>query len=254
MIHPETPNMTPVAEVRMGKFNVEQADGAIWSVYHDKDNPDRYFILTSAGRDRMIHDPEFRDLIGAYRDAELGLPDTDPEMRKKLGSGQEATVNKMGNYAVREEEGVKGMYKALGELDRMDALSSLIEGGMPRWLDLPAHYAVYSDPTTNRTYTVMDRINGGLTVEDVESYPELPPERAKVVESELGSDIEGAKTLISDLYVQAYDVLAGAIKKKNQDPARYLTDWKPRNVLVEKVSTPLAGSPFTLDVIDQYRA
>lgn len=242
-------------------FTVDQPDGAVWAVYEDPTDIRRYSILTSSGQEQFHGDGlgPLRSLIHQYRAAEVGsiaLLGESPGIRKELGRGQEAIVYAMGPYAVREEPGIKGVYAALGELERMDAINGIIEGGTPRWLNLPKHYALHSDPERLKTYTLMDRVNGGLTAADIIDYPEIEPHRAALVEAELGGDagIEEAKARVPVLYDRAHVILSDAITEAGKIPDHYLTDWKPRNVIVERFKTPIANEKYNLNVIDQYRA
>lgn len=251
MISNITTMKRPDVEIRMGKYNTEQPDGASWSVYYDKNNPRRYLILTSVGREKLLSGRGIRQGLHAYRMAETG-EDQGPGVRQKLGQGREAAVFKLGNYAVREKAKVRDDLKAVGMLGLMDTLSSVIEAGVPRWLDVPKHYALYSDPTTGKTYTIMDRIDGGVTVEDLMLYPDLSEPKIKAVESEMAGSLREAQSRVPDLYDQAYSILAEALEARKLQPGTYLNDWQPRNVVVDRIATPIAGSNFTLDVIDQY--
>lgn len=251
MINNLTTTKSSGVEVRMGKYNVEQPDGASWSVYYDKDNPRRYLILTSAGREKLLLGRGIKRGIEAYRMAETGTVEM-PGVRQKLGQGREAAVYRLGDYAVREEPKIRDDLKAVGMLGLMDTLSTVIEEGVPRWLDVPKHYALYTDPSTGKTYTIMDRIDGGVTVEDIELYPDLPEPKVKAVELEMGGSLREAQSNVPDLYGQAHVILAKALEARNLQPGTFLNDWKPRNVVVDRVATPIAGSNFTLDVIDQY--
>lgn len=242
-------------------FHVEQPDSAKWAVYEDPEDIRRFTIVTSAGNELLQgQDRELlRSLVHQYRAAEIGsiaLLGENPDIRRELGRGQEAIVYSMGPYAVREERSMKGVYVALGELGRMDAINTVIDEGVPRWLNLPAHYALHSDPVQQKTYTLMDRVDGGLTVEDIQAYPELPEPKKVLVERELGDNtgIREAQERVPELYDEAHDILSSSIKASGQDPEKFLTDWKPRNVVVERLKTPVAGSKYSLNVIDQYRS
>jgi len=248
--------------MRDPNFTVEQADGAKWAVFENAHDNREYTILTSAGQELLQGQDsgELRSLIQRYRAVELGglaLLGDDPNIRQELGRGREAIVYSMGPYAVREKIGIQDVYPALSELQRMDEINSVIELGLPRWLNLPVHYALHSrpDPLEPKTYILMDRIDSGVTVEDIIDYPDIDPTRAARLETYLGaSGIEGAKEAIPELYGAAYQALAEAIEAAGKDPAKFLTDWEPRNALVEQLKTPVAGSNYSLSVIDQYRS
>ena len=237
----------------------EMEDGARWRVFEDPGDHRRYAVMTSAGQERLKGEEQdsIRALIDQYRVAELGgiaLLGENPNIRQELGRGQEATVYSMGNFAVREERGIKDLYASIGQLERMDAISGFIDAGMPRWLNLPSHYALYSDPERQKTYTLMDRINGGLTAEDVINYPEVPESKSALIDKVIKPYIEDAKVRVPELFDEAHSILSASIKNAGKDPAKYLTDWHPRNAIIERRETPVAGSQYTLNVIDQYRS
>lgn len=258
------PNLKPIRPECSPKLKltelVEQEDGARWFVFEDPSDYRRFTILTSAGRERVrsAGGGVLKNLIDDYRSAELNESNTmegpKTPTRIFLGKGQEAKVFSMGEYAVRETQGTKGLYVALGELQRMDAINGVIEGGLPRWLNLPSHYALHVDPKRSMTYTLMDRINGGLTVEDVIEYPYIAEDRKVVVEKELGAYTADAQIRVPHLYERAQVALDETIRQAGKRPEHYLTDWVPRNVIVEHLDTPIAGESYCLNVIDQYRA
>lgn len=246
--------------MRSPDFTVDQEDGAIWSVYNDSHHTQGFTIITSAGA-ALLNNPareaELRGLVHRYHVAEMGsvaLLGADPEIRQELGRGQEAVVYRMGPYAVREEVGIKDFYPALGELQRMDAINGVIEEGLPRWINLPAHYARHVDPRRQKTYTLMHRVDGGVTAEDILDYPNVPKHRAVILEKEMGAHVGDAQKKVPELYERTYQELACSIEKLGRDPAHYLTDWKPRNVVVQRLETPVAGVNYSMSVIDQYRA
>jgi hypothetical protein len=239
--------------------SVEQPDGAQWNVYENPDSLHQFTIITSVGGE-LIQDPVRRhDLLGLlrrYRAAELGgvaLFGEDPDVRQWLGSGQEATVYKMGPYAIREENGLKSMYGALGEFQRMNEIGHVIDSGLPRWLHLPLQYAVHTDPTLQKTYTLMERIDSGVTVEDILAFPDLEDKKRNAVKNAIGHHITEAQGIVPVLFDRAHEVLSSALSASGKVPEEFLTDWRARNVLVERLGTPVAGSKYSLHVIDQYR-
>ncbi len=241
-------------------MSLDQEDGSRWNVYENPDDPREFTILTGSGQD-LFKDPkrsaEARGLIHEYRGVELGnipLLGTTPGMREELGRGQEAIAYRMGPYAVREVIGIKDFHSAYGELDRVDAINTVIEAGLPRWLHLPLHYALHVDPKEQKTYTLMDRIDSGITAEDIIEYPDIPEHRARVVEREIGHRIEDAKDKVPGLFDEAHTVLSEALSAKGKNPSNYLTDWQTRNVLVEPLETPVVNRNYSMYVIDQYRA
>jgi hypothetical protein len=242
-----------------------QADGARWQILEDAADPGRFTILTSAGYELLSRDRAMRGtvrgLMEQYRAAELGevVDLGEPsETRHQLGAGGEAIVYSMGRYAVREEPVRRGFHDSLKGLRRMNALNRIIEGGVPRWLVVPTHYAVHVDPSSGdsgRTYTVMEKIDGGLTVEDIANYPatkRTAPHRAKIVEATLGNRVEDAKQKVPELFERAEGVLNAAIRNTGRYPGDLLIDWAPRNAVIEPLHTPIGDSNYRLAVIDQY--
>lgn len=247
-----------VAKTREADYTIDQDSGAVWSVFRDPKSLG-FTIITAAGTELLTKNDNIEELIRKYRSVKLGkfaLFQKRIEIREVLGQGQEATVYTMGpDLAVRESPGVMSEASAIGHLQRMDSINSVIEHGLPRWLNLPVHYGLRVDTKTNTTYTLMDRIDHGITVEDIANYPnDLSRERAVLVRQEMGNYISDAKKKIPNLYEMAHEVLVQAFEKADKEPENYLTDWKPRNVLVQgHLRTPIAGSSYTLTVIDQYR-
>lgn len=241
-------------------FSVDQESGARWDIYERPNDPRAFTIITSSGRE-IYDDPtkaaELSTLLEKYQLTEEGGDDTNnPEgMRFKLGEGQEATVYSMGPYAVREEYGIKDVYVAIGQLQRMNAINGVMEQGLPRWLNLPPHYAMHTDPIRQKTYTIMQRVDGGLTVEDVLDFPDVSDQKLRLISSVMdAAEMRIAAPKIRDKFDEAYTIIADALIAKGLDPEHYLTDWQPRNVLVAKLKTPVAKSDYSLNVIDQYRA
>jgi hypothetical protein len=247
-----------MAKLREADYQVDQDSGAVWSVFRDPKSLG-FTIITAAGAE-LLKDPNetATDLMRKYRSIELGkfaLFRKGVDVREILGQGQEATVYTMGSdFAVREVHGIMSETGAIGHLQRMDRINSVIEHGLPRWLNLPIHYGLRADTKTNTTYTLMERIDHGITVEDIQRYPhELPRDRIKLIRNEMHGYIDDAKKKVPALYERAYEVLAEALQETGKEPDHFLTDWRPRNVLVEgHLRAPIAGSSYSLTVIDQY--
>lgn len=243
-------------------YTVDQESGSVWSIYRDPQSIG-FTVITAAGSELLEKQEEVvNSLMRRYRAAEIGKEvgkialwrRTEP-IRQLLGEGREAKVYEMGEaFAVREVEGITEEHSVIAKLERMDSINSVIEHGLPRWLNLPKHYGVRVDAQTQRTYTLMDRIDNGITVEDIIEYPKLPRSKITTVRNEMGGSIADAKKQVPALYENAYEILSAALKKNGKDPKRFLTDWIPRNVIVEgRMTSPVANSRYRLSVIDQYR-
>lgn len=238
------------------RFAIEQPDGARWNVFHDGEDPARYAIFTSAGREVMLRDPSFNTLMGQYRALASGeLTATanaaDQDIRNLLGHGKEAHVYTMGRrFAVRETPGVDNFYKGTGALEMMNVVAGIIDLGTPRWLRTPEHFVRLSDPETERVYTVMRRVNDGITVEDIVKYPDT--DHAEAVERHFKEVTPETIDTALRLFGRAHSILARLIEYAGLEPTSVLTDWKTRNVLIQRVRTPVAGEKHLLNVIDQY--
>jgi hypothetical protein len=242
---------------KLGSNHIIQDDGAVWTSFYDVDqNPDKHFlIITSHGKEEFLHSDVgyqgLKSLFRAYRESEsIGA---EGENRVFLGVGQQAVVYGLTEeYAVREVIGNPPYYQTLSDLTRLDRLASLVEGGIPRWIDVPSVYAMFSDGEINKQYTLMERIDSGLTVEDIaEFHSTTDIGRARAIQ-QLGSEptqeqIETAALLFD----KAKIILDSVIKSKGIDPDELLTDWAMRNVLVDITKTPVAGQRMVLNIIDQ---
>ncbi len=240
----------------LGKESFTQDDGAVWTAFYDQRNPDqRYLIVTSSGRELFLHgDLPFRALKRAfhqYRAAEQGPGSKDT--REFLGSGQQAEVFGLNaKLAVRETGGNETFYHALSDLTRQDRLISIVEGGLPRWINVPHTYALYSDTEAGRQYALMDRIDSGVTVQDIVDFDEVNNHSQQRVLKELGrKPTEQDASEIGRLFDKAGNILNTVISARGYDPTEILTDWQTRNVIVEPLATPVGGEWYSLNIIDQ---
>lgn len=243
----------------LGKFEISQDDGAIWTAFYNRQCPDdNYLLMTSSGRVLFLGENgtpfhKLKELFSGYRDAEIEGEEFD-ERRNFLGKGQQATVYGMGWLAVREISGKQGLYRTISELQSMDELACVVEGGLPRWINVPHMFACYSDPELQKRYMLMQRIDSGLTIEDVVNYPNVDDHAAKRTLQELGREPnDDDKNELKRLFSTAWFVIGNVIKERGRTPESMLVDWEPRNVIVEALRTPIAGERFSLSIIDQYK-
>lgn len=248
----------------LGREQYTQHDGAQWNVFYDKaKNPDKDFLLlTSSGREELLNPPEsigfsgIKEFIRAYRDAESGIDhDKGEVVREYLGQGQQATVYGLGSYyAVREVGGNPSFYNTLSDVTRANRLASIVQGGLPRWIDVPPIYAVYSDSSVRRQYTLMKRVDNGLTVDDIVNFDDSKNQNVSQGRAlrQLGRPPHNEeKEKATELYDTAKDILSKVIKEKGGEPEELLSDWAMRNVLVDFVKTPVAGEKMIFHIIDQ---
>ncbi|HMS23295.1 MAG TPA: hypothetical protein PKB09_00625 [Candidatus Saccharibacteria bacterium] len=243
----------------LGKFEITQDDGAVWTAFYDRQQPDdKYLLMTSSGRGLFLGEKgtqfhDLKELFSDYRDAETEGEEFDGR-RNFLGKGQQATVYGMGWLAVREIPGKQGLYRTVSELQSMDELACVVEGGLPRWINVPHMFACYSDPELQKRYMLMQRIDSGLTIEDVVNYPNVDEHAAKRTLAELGREPnDNDKSELIRLFSTARFVIGKVIEERGRAPESMLVDWEHRNVIVEALRTPIAGERFSLSIIDQYK-
>lgn len=233
-----------------------QPDGANWHIYH----LDRGFVaLTSRGRELLHDQPDVLASLHTYRqmvvDISVGrtaLADNSG-VRTYFASGGNSDL-----YAVKPELAIKeatDSQSAWSALQRMDRLCSVIEGRVPRWINIPAHYGLLYSANLQRQYTLMQKVDSGITVKDIDFYvtdPEaLTPLKLEQVKREFGTVSPADHEAVANGFFMAEALLHGALKAEDLTPKDYLPDFHDGNVLVERSRTPIAGSNFKFWVIDQ---
>lgn len=249
--------MTEFRYKDLSKMNYTQDDGAIWTAFSDNNNPDkRFFIVTSSGKELFLGNKDLpykalKRMFGQYRDAEITKDDS--IVREFLGEGAQAQVYGLGpRLAVRETPGNLPFYKTLGSISRMDRLATVVENGVPRWINVPHTYAIYSDTEAHKQYTLMDKIDSGVTIQDMVGFDEATKHSQERVLKEFGhrpTEREAADA--ARLFDEAGRILTNAIVAQGSNPDELLTDWFPRNVIIEQKATPVGGERYLLSVIDQ---
>jgi hypothetical protein len=97
----------------------------------------------------------------------------------------------------------------------------------------------------------MQKIDSGVTVQNVLSPGEMSDVQAAALEAEFGDLSQAQIDEVGERYEEAQDILTTSLEGGGHNPAEYLTDWHEGNVLVERLETPVAGSPLKMWVIDQ---
>lgn len=232
--------------MNISRFTEERPDGALWQVY---DLPSGgQVILTSQGRELFSRHPDALKLMHEYRKSVIGRCAGASAIRQHLKSGGNSDVYSVGpDLAVKEGLNTQSLMFAL---NRMDGLFSVIEKSVPRWIDIPAHYGLLYSRELDRQYMLMQKVDNGVTVEDVLSLDEDPDTRQEV-EAVLGPMDIDRQEEVRRRFALTGIVLNAALASNDLDPSDYLPDFHPGNVLVTGVRTPIAGSNFKLWVIDQ---
>jgi hypothetical protein len=136
-------------------------------------------------------------------------------------------------------------------LERMDRLCGAIEQGVPRWLDIPAHYGLLTSPDLTHQYMMIQQIDTGVTVENVLKGNGSTPAQREMVERHFGDMTDEQRHLVQTRFDQAGPILTNALVGSGLEPEQYMPDWHEGNVLVEPLRVPVAGTPFKFWVIDQ---
>ncbi len=234
----------------------EQPDGAHWQIYHIN----RGFIaLTSRGQELLSTRPGVWPALHAYRQAvtEKGMGKTALPgalgTRAYFASGGRSDVYELQpGLAIKEANNEQSVWNALL---RMDTLCSVIEGGLPRWLDIPTHYGALVSSNLGTQFLLMQKIDSGLTVQDVHSSVIerhlMSDMKLEQVRREFGSVSNRDHEVIMNRFAESEALLRKGLISNGLMPEDYLPDYHPGNVLVERSHTPVGGSDFKLWVIDQ---
>jgi len=224
-------------------------DGAVWQRY---DLDDGQLVVTSRGRELFDHNPEIWDDLKAYRQDYEGSLSGRAQNREFFAAGSNARVYKL-NADVLVREAWHG-HSSLDALDRMDKIQTVIEEGVPRWIAVPTYFGALatSVSSSEHQFTLMERIDAGITVKDIKEPESLSELERRGLTSELGPVTEKDRKEVVARYEESEQILHNAIAvSTGNSPLEYLTDWHEQNVVVERLSTPIAGSNFKLWLIDQ---
>ena len=208
-------------------------------------------MLTSKGQELIQDRPELEDYLQAYLHRAVGgtaLPGA-VETRTFIASGARSNVYEMApGVAVKEASKTGSSIYAVGRIDR---LLTLIETAVPRWIDIPPHYAVLYSTNLPKDYIVQRKIDSGITAEWLFRPDDMAEYQRVAVERELGTVSEEERLQIESAFEEAGRVVSAALVQVGEEPRRYLTDYHPGNVLVERLRTPIAGKDHKLWIIDQ---
>lgn len=227
--------------------NERRPDGAMWRRFAIDDGE---VVLTSRGRELFANNPEIREELHEYRRlAIMGKVGTDGAMRSFFAEGTNARVYTLNDNLLVKEASRNGMNMSKA-LRRMDTIKAIIELGMPNWISMPVHYGLIRSRRLEHQYMLMDRVDAGITVEHIID-PEISLVERRGVEAEMGPITAADRAEVAMRYAEVEQILTQGLADAGHIPGDYLTDWQPRNVVVERLATPVAGSNFRLSVIDQ---
>ncbi|MAG59378.1 hypothetical protein CMO96_01125 [Candidatus Woesebacteria bacterium] len=195
-------------------------------------------VFTSSGRKLLFGDTNLRREFGKYKN-ELETRSGNPEFRRWFKSGGNSDVYTLGDHPIVIKEGQPG--KSLwSALDRMDYLHWVCEEFLPPHVRVPDHYGGIFSRRLKIEYLIMEKINDGITVEDVVHNGQL----------QIDPEIREA---VKDTFSEAKVMLDRSIQQQSLEELigmELLPDWHEGNVLVD-FENPKGKVPFTLWIIDQ---
>lgn len=227
---------------------LEQPDGAVWESFEIKGGK---IVLTSKGRELFRERPETWKELRSYKKRAMGAPalQSFPVVREHFASGGNSDVYTLSEGLAVKEAHLTG--SLFFTVERMDRLLNVVESNVPRWIDIPDHYGLLFASHLRKQYLLMQKIDSGVTVQNVLTPGEMSDEQAAALEAEFGDIGQAEVDEVGERYEEAHDILTASLEDRGYNPAEYLTDWHEGNVLVERLETPVAGSPLKMWVIDQ---
>jgi hypothetical protein len=208
--------------------------------------------LTGRGKNAIQEHPNLLQLAHDYRMSQMGRTVTSLSgVRAPFRHGGNSDVYHLADASdivVKEGTDGKSLYYAMR---RMDILKTIIEYGVPRWVDVPDHLALVDSRDLPRQYMFMQKIDSGITVQDINDFRQGDTALDRRVTASLGSLSSQDKAEVQGRFTMSRNLLDNFMVGNGIDPGDYLTDWHEGNVLVEKLSVPIADSSFRLWVIDQ---
>lgn len=227
---------------------VTRPDGAEWHEFELEDCGAKA-TLTSRGRELFEARPGLGELLEEYISRALGKSAlTGDNIRNFFDEGTNSKIYTLGDDLLVKETHAHSMVDAL---DRMDRIATAVEKHAPRWIDVPNYYGLLRGRRFPDDYVLMQRIDAGINVHHLTQQHELPELERRGIEREFGPITDQDRVDIATRFDLAKQHLDQAVANEDLIPGDYLTDWSTENVLVERLRTPVAASPYRLWVIDQ---
>lgn len=183
-----------------------------------------HVVVTDSGKEKVKDDGEILRLLRHYKN---DIRDVMSNVRHHLKSGGNSDVYNCGDLTVvKEALGTQSAYYAM---QRAENVRCLCEQVLPDYVKVPAHYALVTSTNLTRQYLIMEKVNEGVTIEDIKERNIYPEYRDDIVNTfnELKNklrDIEGVDQII--------------------------TDFHEGNIVVD-FSTPSSEKPYTFWLLDQ---
>ena len=236
-------------------FRETRPDGAQWRHF---DTEASHIIITASGREFLRHNPSafrrlrvYNKIVASKKSSQEILVGNPNSVRSYLASGGNSDVYRSGEKVVVKE--ALNTQSLLSALQRMDVLHNVIEKGfVPRWIRVPEHYGLVIPKEGDRQYMPMQKVDHGLTVEQVLSGEGFSSkQQQQAVERFRSRMVPGEEGVILDQYQFLTDSVKRALCGQDLDPAEYMPDWHMGNVLVERNPVPIGDSRYTFWMIDQ---
>lgn len=232
----------------------DRFDGAKWRQF---ESARAIFVATEEGR-RLMAGAAIGGLLHDYMDDYAQKRESLSDTRQFIAKGGNASVFGVGDSRLVIKEKYPGGDDQLLSLYRMDQLSHAlrVDTECPKWLDIPNHYGtMILKSDWSQQFTLIERIDDGVTVGDVLHYA-APPREPRLKESvdHLYGPITGEfQAEIADRYRLALGELRRALVHKYLSPDEFIPDidHNPYNIVLEPLETPLDGSSIKFWVIDQ---
>ena len=233
---------------------ITQDDGAKWRQF---DIEGGVVILTSAGQE-FVQDTNIkevlRDLKQYRKEVEGEAIDSKESTRLEMANGGNGTVYALGDkdVAIKESNSSHSLYSAMY---RMDHLSHIVETSMPHWISVAKHYGIITSNKLDKEYLFMEKIDNGITLEDIEGYVKHGKGRFPKMQQSIQT-IFGEITTedLEEIKAQRTEFIERMGTYADENGVRVeslIPDPNPANILVTPLRTPIGGKKFKLWVIDQ---
>lgn len=251
-------------EIEKGQFSglvpneyITMPDGARWRQFEIQGG---IVILTSSGNE-LFHDSNAKEIFDSLRQYRLDISQRrqSGEARQYLANGGNGEIYTVAGHqlVVKESRSNHSLYYAL---QRMDTLARVIETHLPHWVSLPAHYGLISSSQVGREYMLIEKIDEGLSLEDLVQYVERGSARSKTLTDAIHQNYRGLNSRVIESLKLQFQEFKTLLRRYLDTPEAIengytydslLPDPNYGNILVEKLRTPIGGKHFKMWIIDQ---
>lgn len=236
---------------------VTKPDGAQWRQFEIEGG---VVLITSSGQE-VIKSNNFGSISKLLRQYRQDITQRSQQGigRQYLANGGNGEVYSLGEstVAVKESRSNHSLYYAL---ERMDHLSHVIETELPHWISVVPHYGLITSRELDREYLFMQKIDNGISLEDLVQYVERGSARTNELTNSVKEffpninteDIEEVRSQVQEMkdklkaYAQTDEARANGDTYESLMP-----DPNFANILITPLKTPIGGRRFKFWVIDQ---